>query len=181
MLRTIAMQLDTITPTVQRTQIEVTTTTRHIKEQRLSAGSHVSGVSVQPRYVQNSQREASLINELNEPKCTCSDPRPTHIHRKSSYVNRSWGKWVISKEEHKQQCHRPGCMSLSQSLQTSKTTWSYLGFRYWLSRSLSLSLTRDYPAGAYSLSFGIQACNIVKSSPAFDAIAELKCAYAGVR
>jgi hypothetical protein len=181
MLRTIARQLDNITPTFQRTQMEVAMTSRHFKEQRLSAGSHVSSVSVQPRYVQNSQKEANLINELNEPQCTCSDPSPTNIHRKSSYINRSWGKWVISREEHKRQPHRPDCMLLSQSLQTSKTTWSYLGFRYWLSRTLSLSLTRDYPAGAYSLSFEIQACYVVESSPAFEAITELGCAYAGLR
>ncbi|EWY83288.1 hypothetical protein FOYG_13126 [Fusarium oxysporum NRRL 32931] len=163
MLGTIARRLDTIGPAVQRNEMEVATASLHIQENCLSTSSHVSDIAVQPRY------------------CTCSDPPLSSIHRKSSYVNRSWGDWVISREEHKRQCHRPGCMFFSQSLQTSKTTLSYLGFRYWLSQSLSLLLTRDYPAGAYSLSFGIQACNVVKSSPAFQAIIELGWKYEAMR
>jgi hypothetical protein len=44
-----------------------------------------------------------------------------------------------------------------------------------------MSLTRDYPAGAYSLSFGIQPCNIVESSPAFQALRDLEDKYMNYR
>jgi hypothetical protein len=177
MLGTIARRLDTIGPAVQRTEMEMATMSRHVQERCLATSSHVSDVVVKPRYLQSSQKEETVMKRLNTPECTCSGPPPRSSRRKSSYVDQSWGVLVISKQEHKRQRHRPGCTFFSQSLQTSKTTFAYLGFRHWFSRILSLSLTRDYPPGAYSLSFGIQPCNIVESSPAFKAFYHLQEKY----
>ncbi|KAF5243552.1 hypothetical protein FANTH_8131 [Fusarium anthophilum] len=62
--------------------------------------------------------------------------------------------------------------TLSQRVQdNSFDTSSHVSDVY--SRILSVSLTREYPPGAYSLSFGIQPCNIVGTSPAFQALYKL--------
>ncbi|RKK93509.1 hypothetical protein BFJ71_g9587 [Fusarium oxysporum] len=177
MLGTIARRLDAISPAVQRIEIEMATLPQHVQDNCLDTSSHVSDVVVQPRYLQNSHKEESTTKRLNHLECTCSDPPAAYICRKSSYIGRFWGGLVISKQEHKRQRHRPSCIFFSHSHQKSKTTFTYLGLRYWLSQSLFLSLTRDYPAGAYSISFGIQPCNIVEWSPAFQAFFDLEYKY----
>ncbi|KAI8405939.1 hypothetical protein FOFC_13401 [Fusarium oxysporum] len=169
MLGTIARRLDAISPAVQRTEVGMATLSQHAQDNSFDTSSHVSDVIVQPHYVQNSQKEQTMMKTLNDPECTCSDPSTSSICRKS-YVNRSWGSWIVSKQEHTRQRHQPNCILFSQSLQRSKTTFHCLGLRYQLSRILSMSLTRDHLAGAYSLSFGIQPCNIVEWSPAFQAL-----------
>ncbi|KAK2690673.1 hypothetical protein QWA68_010506 [Fusarium oxysporum] len=173
MLGTIARRLDTISPTVQRTEMEVATISRYVQENPVATISRSPDDVGKPRYLQNSQKEEKVVKRLNDPECTCTNPSSSSIFRQSSYVNRSWGGLVISKQRHTRQRHRPGCIFFSHSLQTAKTTVSYLGLRYWFSRILSLSVTQDYPAGAYSLSFGIQPCSIVESSPAFQALYNL--------
>ncbi|KAJ4113667.1 hypothetical protein NW765_011273 [Fusarium oxysporum] len=181
MLGTIAGRLDAISPAVQRTEIEMAKLSQHVQDNCLDTRSHVSDVVVQPRYLQNSQKEETMMKTLNDPECTCSDPSTSSTCRKSSYVNQSWGVLIVSKQEYTRQRHHPSCIFFSQSLQKSKITFRYLGLRYQLSRILSMSLTRDYPAGAYSLSFGIQPCNIVESSPAFQALRDLEDKYMNYR
>lgn len=177
MLGTIARRLDAISPVVQRTEIQMAKLSQHVQDNCLDTSSPVSDVVVQPRYLQNSQKEETMMTTLNDPQCTCSDPSTRSVYRNSSYVNQSWGGLIISKQEHKRQRHHSGCIFFSHSLQTSKTSFYYLGFRYQLSRILSVSLTREYPPGAYSLSFGIQPCNIVETSPAFRALHDLERKY----
>ncbi|TVY67625.1 hypothetical protein Focb16_v002264 [Fusarium oxysporum f. sp. cubense] len=177
MLGTIARRLDTISPVVQRTEMEVAKISRYVQENPVATRSRNPDDVAKPRYLQNSQKEEKVVKRLNDLECTCTDPSSSSIRRQTSYVNRSWVNLVISKEQHTRQRHRPGCIFFSHSLQTSKTTFTYLGLRYWFSRVLSMALTRDYPTGAYSLSFGIQSCNVVESSPAFQAIHDLKVEY----
>ncbi|KAF5620234.1 hypothetical protein F52700_11554 [Fusarium sp. NRRL 52700] len=184
MLATIARQLDSIGHSVQRTEMDVVTMSGRVQESPLAGlttGSHLYDKTVKPRYLQNAQREERMVKRLNDPQCSCSDPTPRSIHQELSYIDRSWGGWIISKAEHKRQRHRPGCIFFSRSLQTSKTTFTFLGLRYWICRSLSMSLTREHPAGAYRLSFGIQPCNIVESSPAFEAFHDFENKYINER
>lgn len=168
MIGTIAKRLDAIGPAVQRAEMEVAAISRHMQSNSLVTSICNPGDFAKPRYLQNSHKEESIVKRLNDQECTCSDPSTTSIRQQSSYVDPSWWGLAISKHEHLQRRHRPGCVLFSQSLRTSKTTFTYFGLRHWLARSLSTSLKRDYPAGAYSLSFGIQSRNVVKSSPAFQ-------------
>ncbi|KAJ9416602.1 hypothetical protein QL093DRAFT_2593264, partial [Fusarium oxysporum] len=177
MLGAIARRLDIIGSAVERTEIEMATMSRHARGNCLTTTSRVSDILVGPRYLRGSQKEETVMKTLNDPECTCSHPTTSSIQRQSSYVDRSCGGFVISKQEHKRQRHHLGCKLFNQSLQTLKITLTYLGCRYWFSRSLALSLTRYYPAGAYSLSFEIQPCNIVESSPAFEALHDLEEKY----
>ncbi|KAH7219842.1 hypothetical protein BKA60DRAFT_596172 [Fusarium oxysporum] len=74
MLGTIAGRLDAISPAVQRTEIEMAKLSQHVQDNCLDTRSHVSDVVVQPRYLQNSQKEETMMKTLNDPECTCSDP-----------------------------------------------------------------------------------------------------------
>ncbi|CCT74987.1 uncharacterized protein FFUJ_11060 [Fusarium fujikuroi IMI 58289] len=177
MLHTISRQLENIGPVIQRTDMEVTTISERVQQNCLASSNYVSDAAVKSRYLENHQNEASELGRLISPRCTCSNLAPNSIYRRSSYVNQSWRGLVISKQEHKRERHRPGCIFFSASPWTSKTTFTYLGLRYWVSRMLSITLTREYPAGAYSLSFAIQPCNVVQSSPAFEAIHRLGRSY----
>ncbi|KLO91869.1 uncharacterized protein LW93_14764 [Fusarium fujikuroi] len=177
MLHTISRQLENIGPVIQRTDMEVTTISERVQQNCLASSNYVSDAAVKSRYLENHQNEASELGRLISPRCTCSNLAPNSIYRRSSYVNQSWRGLVISKQEHKRERHRPGCIFFSASPWTSKTTFTYLGLRYWVSRMLSVTLTREYPAGAYSLSFAIQPCNVVQSSPAFEAIHRLGRSY----
>ncbi|KAH7153870.1 hypothetical protein DER46DRAFT_687415 [Fusarium sp. MPI-SDFR-AT-0072] len=91
MLGTIARRLDTIGPSVQRTEMEVATMFGCVQDKPLATGSHMYDKAVKPRYLQNSQKEERMVKRLNDPQCTCYDPTPRSIHQVSSYIDRSWG------------------------------------------------------------------------------------------
>ncbi|EKJ73473.1 hypothetical protein FPSE_06348 [Fusarium pseudograminearum CS3096] len=167
-LGTIARQLEIISPAVQRTSMEVTTFRQIIQERSVATSSHISGPEVNPLYLQNSEAEKAFGKILATVGCTCQNSPWNACSNSSTQTHQSWGGFVISKQVQKRDRHGPGCIFFKQSFKRTKTTITYLGLRHFASQALSISLDRDYPAGGYSLSFGLRPCNIVESSPAFD-------------
>ncbi|EGU78924.1 hypothetical protein FOXB_10582 [Fusarium oxysporum f. sp. conglutinans Fo5176] len=68
MLGTIARRLDAISPAVQRTEVGMATLSQHAQDNSFDTSSHVSDVIVQPHYVQNSQKEQTMMKTLNDPE-----------------------------------------------------------------------------------------------------------------
>ncbi|KAH7196042.1 hypothetical protein DER44DRAFT_673560 [Fusarium oxysporum] len=68
MLGTIARRLDTISPTVQRTEMEVATISRYVQENPVATISRSPDDVAKPRYLQNSQKEEKVVKRLNDPE-----------------------------------------------------------------------------------------------------------------
>ncbi|KAL5586040.1 hypothetical protein FOBRF1_015910 [Fusarium oxysporum] len=66
MLGTIARRLDTISPTVQRTEMEVATISRYVQENPVATISRSPDDVAKPRYLQNSQKEEKVHPEIVE-------------------------------------------------------------------------------------------------------------------
>lgn len=194
MLRLIASQLDVIGPPIHHTNAGVATLSTRIQNQVRATGSDhtdlhevdlevpgrqpISGDCqepfekavkghLKPRYQQNSEAESRVRSSLATIKCTCANLTNDSGYHRTDQVYRFLGGLIFSKQGDMRGSHRPGCILFRNSpRKPSKTTLTYLGFRYMLSRILTVSLMQNYPTGAYSLSFELQPCDVVKSSPA---------------
>ncbi|ENH71343.1 hypothetical protein FOC1_g10006201 [Fusarium oxysporum f. sp. cubense race 1] len=121
-----------------------------------------------PRYLQNAELERKLCKELSGMDCTCGASERKTTNRPASRVYRLLGGLTISRQGDVRENHRPGCIFFQKSKRKiSKTSLTYFGLLSFFSQSFTVSLTQEYPAGPYSVSFGLQPCNIVESSPAF--------------
>lgn len=195
LLSSISTRLNLIGPTVQRTEMEIATLPIRVRDQTIATNnSHpvlneavlndpktqpifindqhqcnsLSEGDLQPRYLRNSKAEHRLYSNLTITEYTCMGPTRRPVSRRTSRIYQFWGGLAISRQGGLQSNHRPGCIFFNSSPRTSwKTSLTYSGLRSIFSQSLTISLTQDYPAGIYSLSFGLQPCNIIKSSAAF--------------
>lgn len=195
LLSSISTRLNVIRPTVQRTEMKIATLPMRVRDQTMATNnSHPvlndavlndpktqpifisdehhwnsrSECDLQPRYLRNSNAEHRLYSNLTITECMCMGPTRRPVSRRTSRIYQFWGGLAISRQGGLQSNHRPGCVFFNSSPRTSwKTSLTYSGLRSVFSKSLTISLTQDYPAGIYSLSFGLQPCNIVKSSAAF--------------
>ncbi|KAF4970214.1 hypothetical protein FSARC_2700 [Fusarium sarcochroum] len=195
LLSSISTRLDVIGPTVQRTEMQITTLPTRVREQTVTANTSpallhevnsklperqpvpnsgqrpfggLAEYGLRPRYLRNSEAEGRLCSSLTITECTCMGATNRPISRRSSRVYQFWGGLAISRQGRLQSSHRPGCIFYNHSPRKSwKTTLTYSGLRSILSQSFTISVSQDYPAGTYSLLFGLQPCNIVENSPAF--------------
>jgi hypothetical protein len=122
-----------------------------------------------PRYIQNAERERSLCKKLSDTNCTCGALNRKTINRPASRTYRFWGGLTVSRQGDVRPSHRPGCIFFQKSRRNiSKTSLTYFGLLSLFSQFFTISLTQEYPAGPYSVSFELQPCNVVESSPAFQ-------------
>ncbi|RKL00237.1 hypothetical protein BFJ71_g5725 [Fusarium oxysporum] len=122
-----------------------------------------------PRYLQNAELEQRLCKKLADMDCTCGASKSKNSNRPASRTYRFWGGLTISRQGDVQANHRPGCIFFQKTRKNiSRTSLTYFGLLSLFSQSFTVSLSQEYSAGPYSVSFGLQPCNIVKSSPAFQ-------------
>ncbi|EWZ29222.1 hypothetical protein FOZG_17091 [Fusarium oxysporum Fo47] len=122
-----------------------------------------------PRYLQNAELEQRLCKKLADMYCTCGASKSKTSNRPASRTYRFWGGLTISRQGDVQANHRPGCIFFQKTRKNiSRTSLTYFGLLSLFSQSFTVSLSQEYSAGPYSVSFGLQPCNIVKSSPAFQ-------------
>lgn len=122
-----------------------------------------------PRYLQNAELEQRLCKKLADMDCTCGASKSKTSNRPASRTYRFWGGLTISRQGDVQANHRPGCIFFQKTRKNiSRTSLTYFGLLSLFSQSFTISLSQEYYAGPYSVSFGLQLCNIVKSSPAFQ-------------
>ncbi|RKK47063.1 hypothetical protein BFJ67_g7961 [Fusarium oxysporum f. sp. cepae] len=122
-----------------------------------------------PRYLQNAELEQRLCKKLADMDCTCGASKSKTSNRSASRTYRFWGGLTISRQGDVQANHRPGCIFFQKTRKNiSRTSLTYFGLLSLFSQSFTVSLSQKYYAGPYSVSFGLQLCNIVKSSPAFQ-------------
>ncbi|KAF5641397.1 hypothetical protein F52700_3338 [Fusarium sp. NRRL 52700] len=120
-----------------------------------------------PHYLQNAELERRLCENLADMDCTCGTSNRESSHRPASRTYRFWGGLTVSRQGHVRANHRPGCIFFRKSKRNiSRTSVTYFGLLSFFSQSFTVSLTQEYPGGPYGVSFGLQACNIVDSSPA---------------
>ncbi|CVK98872.1 uncharacterized protein FMAN_08393 [Fusarium mangiferae] len=121
-----------------------------------------------PRYLQNAELEKRLCKKLGGMDCTCEASNRKTSNRPANRTYRFWGGLTVSRQGDARVNHRPGCIFFHKSNRNmSRTSLTYFGLLSRFSQSFTISLTQDYPNGPYGVSFGLQPCNIVKSSPAF--------------
>jgi hypothetical protein len=193
-LRTITTKLDVISPKVEPDTLELAALSSGI-EGRITAASsnsiilHQAAMSVaemkasfkgserslqdfakahpKPRYLQSAELERRLCKKLADMDCTCGASKSKTSNRPASRMYRFWGGLTISRKGDVRANHRPGCIFFQKSRRNiSKTSLTYFGLLSPFSQSFTVSFAQEYPAGPYSVSFGLQPCNIVKSSPA---------------
>ncbi|KAG6981043.1 hypothetical protein FocnCong_v007792 [Fusarium oxysporum f. sp. conglutinans] len=193
-LRTITTRLDVIGPRAEPSHLELLPSSiedRNTTDSSNSIVLHKAAVGVtetktsfngtgrsfkdlskahsKPRYLQNTELEQRLCNKLADMDCTCGASNSKTSNRPASRTYRFWGGLTISRQGDVQANHRPGCIFFQKTRNNiSKTTLTYFGLLSLFSQSFTVSLSQEYSAGPYSVSFGLQPCNIVKSSPAFQ-------------
>ncbi|KAF5568932.1 hypothetical protein FPHYL_2499 [Fusarium phyllophilum] len=122
-----------------------------------------------PRYLQNAELERSLCKELSVIDCTCGASNSKTKNRPARSTYRFWGGLTVSRQGDVRSNHRPGCIFFQKSKRNiSKTSLTYFGLLSLFSQSFTVSLMQEYPAGPYRVSFELQPCNVVESSPAFQ-------------
>jgi hypothetical protein len=127
--------------------------------------------SLRPGYRQNSKAEGGPCGSLAGIKCTCTSSTNEPAYRRRRQIHQSWGGFAVSMQEDVQAQHHPGCIFYTPPTRSWKSTLTYYGLRSLFSHMINISLVQNDPVGAYSLSFGLQSCNVVASSPAFDIFA----------
>ncbi|KAF5670727.1 hypothetical protein FCIRC_8893 [Fusarium circinatum] len=126
-----------------------------------------ANVHSKPRYLQNSELERRLCEKLADMDCTCGTSNSKSSHRLASRTYRFWGGLTVSRRGDVRANHRPGCVFFQRSQKDIwRTSVTYFGLLSLFSESFTISLTQEYPGGPYGISFGLQPCNIVDSSPA---------------
>ncbi|EXM20578.1 hypothetical protein FOTG_11459 [Fusarium oxysporum f. sp. vasinfectum 25433] len=193
-LRMISTRLDFIRPKVEPSVLEVlssragdrvtTTTSNSIFLHQAAVGvaetktsfngsersfEDLTNAHSTPRYLQNAELEQRLCKKLADMDCTCGASNSKTSNRPASRTYRFWGGLTVSRQGDVRANHRPGCIFFQTTRKSiSRTSLTYFGLLSLFSQSFTISLLQKYPAGPYSVSFGLQPCNIVKSSPAFQ-------------
>ncbi|KAF9766567.1 hypothetical protein IL306_001008 [Fusarium sp. DS 682] len=167
MLRSIANHLEIIGPAVKRTDMALVTLSSQDRVGSISTSKTPVERALQPLYIRNSEMERKLGSKSEVVPCHCRGLKNRSGSYRSNRTHQFWGGLVISRQGGACRTHLPGCTFFKHSVNRSKATLTYLGLRYIFSRSLTVSLTWDYPPGAYRLFFGLNCSNIVESSPAF--------------
>ncbi|RSL61500.1 hypothetical protein CEP51_013623 [Fusarium floridanum] len=109
-----------------------------------------------PRYLRNAMIESECVQESITDECPCQSQGGAAV-RQPSATYRLWGGLSISHRAMLKTSHRPGCWFYKRS---TKTTITYNGLRFLLSKVLSLSLQRDYQSGACSTTLSLRTHNI---------------------
>ncbi|KAF5695396.1 hypothetical protein FDENT_479 [Fusarium denticulatum] len=121
-----------------------------------------------PRYLQNAELERRLCEKLADMDCSCGASNIKISKRPASRTYRFWGGLTVSRQGDVRANHRPGCIFFQRSKRNiSRTSATYFGLLSFFSQCFTISLTQEYPGGPYGVSFGLQTCNIIESSPAF--------------
>ncbi|KAG4257741.1 hypothetical protein FPRO04_07962 [Fusarium proliferatum] len=127
---------------------------------------HITNSHSTPRYLQNAELEQRLCKKLADMDCTCGASNSKTNNRPASRTYRFWGGLTISRHGDVRANHRPGCIFFQRSKRNiSRTSATYFGLLSFFSQSFTVSLTQEYPGGPYGVSFGLQPCHIVESSP----------------
>ncbi|KAJ4218889.1 hypothetical protein NW759_008040 [Fusarium solani] len=82
-------------------------------------------------------------------------------------IPRFWGGLAISYQATSKGDHQPGCCFYKRS---TKTTITYTGLRFLLSKVLSFSLHRDYQCGGPLTTYSLRTYNVRETSQAFDVL-----------
>lgn len=91
------------------------------------------------------------------------------IVRQPSAAYRLWGGLSISHREMLKTSHQPGCCWYKRS---TKTTITYNGLRFLLSKVVALSVQRDYKAGICLTTYLPRTYNIREKSPWADVFSQ---------
>ncbi|EXA32203.1 hypothetical protein FOVG_16574 [Fusarium oxysporum f. sp. pisi HDV247] len=194
-LRTITTRLDIISPIAQPSDMNISTLPANADRRSANTSSNsivshqaslnapkmqlvpsgrdrifeaITKAHSKPRYLQNAQLERRIFKKMVDSDCTCGASITRSGYRCPSKVYRFWSGLTISRRGDIQGNHRPGCVLFNKSpRRSSKTTLTYFGLLSATSQYFTMSITQEYVAGPYSLSFGLQPCNIVENSPAF--------------
>ncbi|KAH7169409.1 hypothetical protein DER46DRAFT_681113 [Fusarium sp. MPI-SDFR-AT-0072] len=122
-----------------------------------------------PRYLQNAEQERRLCKELSGMDCTYGAANSKASNRPASRTYRFCGGLTVSRQGDVRANHRPGCIFFQATRKNiSRTSLTCFELLSLFSQSFTISLLQKYPTGPYSVSFGLQPCNIVESSPAFQ-------------
>ncbi|KAK2690499.1 hypothetical protein QWA68_010314 [Fusarium oxysporum] len=193
-LRTITTRLDVIGPKAESSHLELlpsriedritTTSTNSIVLHQAAVGvgetktsfngsersfEYLTSAHSTPRYLQNAELEQRLCKKLADMDCTCGASNSKTSNRPASRMYRFWGGLTISRQGDVRANHRPGCIFFQKTRKNiSSTSLTYFGLLTLFSQSFTVSLSQEYYAGPYSVSFGLRPCNIVKSSPALQ-------------
>ncbi|KAI1027653.1 hypothetical protein LB504_011649 [Fusarium proliferatum] len=115
-----------------------------------------------PHYLQNAEIERRLYKKLADMDRTCGASSGKTSNRPAGWTYRFWGGLTVSRQGDVQINHRLGCIFFQRSKRhISRTSATYFGLLSLFSQSFTISLTQEYPGGPYSVSFGLQPCNII--------------------
>ncbi|KAI8669621.1 hypothetical protein NCS57_00777500 [Fusarium keratoplasticum] len=117
-----------------------------------------------PRYLRNSMIERKCIQETAMEICPC-EGKKSGKGRQPVTTYRFWGGLTISYQATFKGDHQPGCCFYKRS---TKTTITYTGLRFLLSKVLSFSLQRDYQCGGSLTTHSLRTYNVRETSQAFD-------------
>ncbi|EEU45268.1 uncharacterized protein NECHADRAFT_80786 [Fusarium vanettenii 77-13-4] len=133
---------------------------------RLGRQSQTAGISQQkdiPRYLRNSMIEMKCIQDTATGICPCQGQKDK-IRQQPLTTYRFWGGLAISYQSMSKGHHQPGCCFYKRC---TKTTITYTGLRFLLSKVLSFSLQRDYQCGSSLTTHSLRTYNIRETSQAF--------------
>ncbi|RSL98369.1 hypothetical protein CEP52_010394 [Fusarium oligoseptatum] len=117
-----------------------------------------------PRYLRNAMIESKSVQESNTEICPCQKQGGATV-RQPSATYTFWGGLSISHRAMLKASHEPGCCFYKTS---TKTTITYNGLRFLLSKVLSLSLQRDYQPGGCLTTLSLRTYNVREESPSLE-------------
>jgi hypothetical protein len=108
--------------------------------------------------------ERKCIQETATGICPCQGQKGGK-GRQPLTTYRFWGGLAISYQATSKGDHQPGCCFYKRS---TKTTITYTGLRFLLSKVLSFSLQSDYRCGGYLLTHSLRTYNVRETTQAFN-------------
>ncbi|KAM6528905.1 hypothetical protein FALCPG4_009857 [Fusarium falciforme] len=117
-----------------------------------------------PRYLRNSMIERKCIQDTATGICPCQGQKGG-TGRQPLTTYRFWGGLTISYRSMSKGDHQPGCCFYKRC---TKTTITYTGLRFLLSKVLSFSLQSDYQCGGSLTTHSLRTYNVREMSQALE-------------
>ncbi|KAF4454602.1 hypothetical protein F53441_2898 [Fusarium austroafricanum] len=116
----------------------------------------------QPRYIQNTEWETRLCDNLTASICACGISA-----NNTGQLYQFWRGLTLYKRGDTQGNHYPGCPFFGTSQRESSKVLLRLSCLLTIfSKAFIVSVSREHPGGYYGLSFNLRPCHVVESSPA---------------